>query len=162
MNNEEPKPFRATRRDLMATAFMVGSLIAAYGVLAVQGALFILPRRLGLPTRKLFIGHSRAFAGSDVRTVRDLEGTPVMIKRTEDGFRAFSSVCPHLGCRVHWEDAGKRFFCPCHNGVFNADGKAVSGPPADAGQSLGEVPIEVDEASGAIFLRVKASGGKSA
>jgi len=159
---KEQGRLRATRRELFATVFMVISLIAAYGLLAVEGALFILPRRLGPATRRLFIGHSRAFAQGDVRTVRDLEGTPVMIKRTETGFRAFSSVCPHLGCRVHWEDAERRFFCPCHNGVFDADGRAVAGPPADAGQSLGEVPIEVDDDSGALFLRVKAASGKRA
>ncbi len=147
---------RVNRRTLFASVAMAVGLVASYGMLAVQGALFILPKNLAPKTRKLFIGHSKAFTEGMVRTVRDLEGTPVMIKRTASGFRAFSSVCPHLGCRVHWQDDESQFFCPCHNGVFDPEGRAVSGPPADAGQSLGDVPIEVDTASGALFLRVKA------
>lgn len=50
---------------------------------------------------------------------------------TEDGrdFIAMSNICTHLGCRVRWiADQGK-FFCPCHNAIFDKDGKVVSGPP---------------------------------
>jgi menaquinol-cytochrome c reductase iron-sulfur subunit len=50
---------------------------------------------------------------------------------TEDGqtFAAISNVCTHLGCRVRWIADKKSFYCPCHNGVFDKDGKVVSGPP---------------------------------
>ena len=49
-----------------------------------------------------------------------------------DRFEAYSSTCPHLGCRVHWESEEGNFFCPCHRGVFDERGVGVSGPPADA------------------------------
>ncbi len=51
--------------------------------------------------------------------------------RTDDGriFTAMSNVCTHLGCRVRWAADQKQFFCPCHNGVFDANGNVVSGPP---------------------------------
>jgi phenylpropionate dioxygenase-like ring-hydroxylating dioxygenase large terminal subunit len=45
---------------------------------------------------------------------------------------------------VHWEAQNNRFFCPCHNGVFTPEGKATSGPPADAGQSLFRFPLKVE------------------
>jgi Rieske Fe-S protein len=50
---------------------------------------------------------------------------------TEDGqnYAAISNVCTHLGCRVRWIAEDKNFYCPCHNGVFDKDGKVVSGPP---------------------------------
>lgn len=49
---------------------------------------------------------------------------------TENGreFVAMSNICTHLGCRVRWIDDREEFFCPCHNGVFNKDGRVVSGP----------------------------------
>ncbi len=59
------------------------------------------------------------------------------------GFLALSSVCPHLGCQVFWETANDRFFCPCHNGIFDATGKATGGPPADANQSLTQYPTRI-------------------
>jgi menaquinol-cytochrome c reductase iron-sulfur subunit len=50
---------------------------------------------------------------------------------TEDGrnYIAMSNVCTHLGCRVRWISEQGQFFCPCHNGVFDKEGKVVSGPP---------------------------------
>lgn len=50
---------------------------------------------------------------------------------TENGrdFVAMSNICSHLGCRVRWIEDREEFFCPCHNGVFDRDGKVVSGPP---------------------------------
>ena len=59
-------------------------------------------------------------------------------------FLGFSNRCPHLGCRVHWDGKQRLFICPCHQGVFNPSGVAISGPPADAGQSLKPYQIEVD------------------
>lgn len=49
---------------------------------------------------------------------------------TENGrdFVTMSNICTHLGCRVRWIDDREEFFCPCHNGVFDKDGRIVSGP----------------------------------
>lgn len=54
---------------------------------------------------------------------------------TEDGadFVALSDRCSHLACRVRYveeteETSGPGFFCPCHNGVFDAGGGIVAGP----------------------------------
>lgn len=51
--------------------------------------------------------------------------------RTDNGrdFVAMSNVCTHLGCRVRWIAERGEFFCPCHNGVFDKDGKVLGGPP---------------------------------
>ncbi|MBI4179661.1 Rieske (2Fe-2S) protein [bacterium] len=60
-------------------------------------------------------------------------GHPILLVRAgETEFRAFSSACPHLGCIVHWDGPSREFKCPCHAGVFSADGKVVSGPPPSA------------------------------
>ena len=49
--------------------------------------------------------------------------------------------------------AERVFVCPCHQGVFDAQGVATAGPPAAAGQSLETVPLEVDANAGTVFLR---------
>ena len=46
----------------------------------------------------------------------------------ENRFTVFSSTCTHLGCGVRWEEEEKRFLCPCHGGIFDSDGRPVSGP----------------------------------
>jgi cytochrome b6-f complex iron-sulfur subunit len=57
-------------------------------------------------------------------------GTPGMLFRAEDGsFKAFSLVCTHLACTVSWNPEKREFYCPCHEGFFDAEGKVLSGPP---------------------------------
>src|SRR5262249_24133034 len=48
--------------------------------------------------------------------------------REGDRVRAFSAVCPHLGCGCDWNDGAKTFECPCHGSYFDASGKRAGGP----------------------------------
>jgi len=57
-------------------------------------------------------------------------GTPGMLFRGEDGtFKALSLVCTHMACIVSWNAEKKEFYCPCHEGFFDGEGKVLSGPP---------------------------------
>lgn len=35
---------------------------------------------------------------------------------------ALSAACTHLGCLVQWHSPDRTFWCPCHAGIFTADG----------------------------------------
>src|SRR5262245_45008887 len=48
--------------------------------------------------------------------------------RDSAGVRAFSTVCPHLGCGIDWNETTRKFDCPCHGSVFGSDGKRITGP----------------------------------
>lgn len=144
-----------TRRDWLALLLMGVGLAVSYGTLALQGIMFLLPRRVRPRTRRLFAGQVAQYKIGSVQSFFDLQGNEILVRRSDLGLQAFSSTCPHLGCRVHWEAEKQRFFCPCHNGVFNADGVAISGPPAAAGQSLSRIPLEMDERTGVVYLEVK-------
>jgi Rieske Fe-S protein len=56
--------------------------------------------------------------------------------REGDQVRAFSTVCPHLGCGIDWNDATRKFDCPCHGSVFDLSGKCVAGPSPRAMDEL--------------------------
>ncbi len=61
--------------------------------------------------------------------------TGVYVRREaagEDGaakFLVFAINCAHLGCPVSWFPQSGLFMCPCHGGVYYADGSRASGPP---------------------------------
>ena len=47
----------------------------------------------------------------------------------QDQFLIFSANCAHLGCGVTWFPESGLFMCPCHGGVYHANGERASGPP---------------------------------
>ena len=63
---------------------------------------------------------------------------------------ALSATCTHLGCQVRWDDAATQFRCPCHGGVFGAQGNVISGPPP---RPLDRVETRVDNGD-AVLVRL--------
>ncbi|MCA1644379.1 MAG: Rieske 2Fe-2S domain-containing protein [Chloroflexi bacterium] len=56
--------------------------------------------------------------------------TAVWLRRTGDRvFTAYGLNCTHLGCPVNWRAGAELFLCPCHGGVYYADGSVAGGPP---------------------------------
>ena len=56
--------------------------------------------------------------------------TAVWLRRnTNNQFTALSIYCQHLGCPVRWEPGAQLFLCPCHGGVYYANGNVAAGPP---------------------------------
>jgi cytochrome b6-f complex iron-sulfur subunit len=57
-------------------------------------------------------------------------GRGVFLMRAAAGdIYALSQRCSHQGCDVEWKSGAGRFECPCHAGVYNANGDRVSGQP---------------------------------
>jgi menaquinol-cytochrome c reductase iron-sulfur subunit len=56
--------------------------------------------------------------------------TAVWVRQTSPGdFQVFAVNCTHLGCPVNWLPDANIFECPCHGGVYYADGQVAAGPP---------------------------------
>ena len=67
---------------------------------------------------------------------------PAILVRLHNGdLHAFSQKCTHLGCVVIFESGNEEFYCPCHEGFFEADtGEVVAGPPD---RPLGRIAVEI-------------------
>jgi Rieske Fe-S protein len=55
-------------------------------------------------------------------------GAAWLVRSPEGRVRAFSTVCPHLGCGIDWDDKSAKFVCPCHQSGFGSDGECLYGP----------------------------------
>ena len=40
---------------------------------------------------------------------------------------ALNSLCTHQGCEVKWIAKDGNLYCPCHDSVFDTEGKAIEG-----------------------------------
>jgi Rieske Fe-S protein len=146
----------------MASVGMVGGLAVGYGTLLAWAGRFLYSSGEG-SKGWLFVTQVDSLAEGDSLEYVSPTGQPVVIARnaergTTDDFVALSSVCPHLGCRVDWQSHLGRFFCPCHNGVFDPAGVATAGPPADVNppQQLSKYPLMVE--NGLLFIEVSLEG----
>lgn len=152
-------PTRRRALGLLTIAGTALGLTTAYGTLAAMMGRFLYPARAAAKgwmyvaqESRLQLGDSLLYqtpSGATVNVARQGPG------RSAENFAALSSVCPHLGCQVHWEPQNDRFFCPCHNGVFAPDGTGIGGPPGEAGQSLPRYPLKVE--GGLLFIEVAQS-----
>lgn len=140
---------------------MIVGVLAGYGTGLRHFFKYLVPRRGG-QFREMFVGPIDELPVGTAVTVTDPRGQDIVIARQKDdpdspsrGFKALSSKCPHLGCKVHWEAPKGRFFCPCHAGVFNKDGIAIEGPPAKENRNLSTFDVRVDSDTGWVFVMVR-------
>lgn len=156
---EEADPAQPERRTLLvrgASAAMTAGLLAGYGTFGGMAVRYLYPAA-PTSTAWLFVSDLAGFRSGESRKFVTPTGAPVVIARQGDSgaaedFIALSSTCPHLGCQVSWQTAQDRFFCPCHNGTFDAQGRGTGGPPGEAGQSLPRYPLRVQ--NGLLFIEV--------
>ena len=137
------------RRNFLLGGF-VASLAGAYGAFAAFALQFIFPERVERPPIRIFLGFTHEMDEGESRVVTMPSGDQMLLSNTGrrdpasgGTFAAYSSRCPHLGCKVHWDAGEGVFLCPCHQGVFRPDGVATGGPPAQAGQSLTPYQLEI-------------------
>lgn len=168
--NSGPAPSASSedsRRDFLKTAGLGGLGLGLGAVVAAPAVLYV-GYPLGHSTvsgadRFVKVGKLDAFKPGQPTKVdvfadkRDAWNRIVMVKvgsawivREGEKLKAFSTVCPHLGCAVDYEGDTAKFKCPCHKSVFALDGKVEGGP---APRPMDE--LEVEEKDGVVALRYR-------
>ena len=70
---------------------------------------------------------------------------PGLLVLTKSGeYHAMSGTCTHLDCTVQYKNDTSQVWCACHNGVYDLNGRNVSGPPPRPLQEF-EVHVRGDE-----------------
>ena len=129
---------------------VAASLATTFGTLTTYAVAFLLPARRSTRTQRVFLGFAASFSPGSSRVFELPSGDNLVVtcvSSQADGgveFRGYSDRCPHLGCRVHYEASEDHYVCPCHAGLFDAQGEGIAGPPAQAGQRLQGYRLEHD------------------
>ncbi len=75
-------------------------------------------------------------------------GAVWIIMNEDKEFTAFTSICPHLGCGINWDEDSGEFICPCHDSFFDIKGRVLSGP-----SPRGMDTLETEIKDGKIFVK---------
>jgi cytochrome b6-f complex iron-sulfur subunit len=129
MTTDQPSQAQATRRRLIEF-FLGGGLLASF-------ASFIYPvLRYLVPPAVVDLGGDEVVAAK-LNELKPNSGKifrfgsrPGLLIMTSDGtYRALSATCTHLGCTVQYRNDLREIWCACHNGIYDLNGRNVSGPP---------------------------------
>ena len=53
----------------------------------------------------------------------------IIVRNAVGEYSAMSATCTHLSCIVQYRPDTQRVWCACHNGVYDLNGRNISGPP---------------------------------
>ena len=146
-NTDQPEPGAANQRRVMARRKFLSRL--SLGAAGLAGAIvgvpiigFILGPLIQQPSRVWrAVGAVDSFTIGQTVLVTFQNALPLpwsgltatsagWLRRTgQADFTTFSVNCAHLGCPVTWLPDAELFMCPCHGGVYYADGTVAAGPP---------------------------------
>ena len=59
---------------------------------------------------------------------KSIDGREVAIYKDKRGEHMVYTKCPHMGCRLNFNEVEKTWDCPCHASRFDIDGKVISAP----------------------------------
>ena len=138
MNRQDSEP-RTTRRafcgELLLTS--TGLLLAptVSKVVAAQDSMIAYPPRKIEGAEVLLPGSSLYF---NYPTRND---PAVLLRLSENEYRAYSRRCSHAGCSVDFDPRSRCLMCPCHRGAYDSRvGNVMFGPPR---RPLDEIVLEV-------------------
>lgn len=151
IDESEESPAETSRRRFLSLLSITAGAITAT-IVAIPAVAFLLGLRK-VPHVWRTVGKLEDFQVGGTVEVAFLDPSPVpwsgitartaaWLRREEnEQFIAFSVNCTHLGCPVRWLSDANLFMCPCHGGVFYANGTVASGPPPKA---LTQYPVRVE------------------
>lgn len=145
--NTDEQAQRLEAERVSRRTFMMNVGIALNAIVALAIATPVIGYVLGPVLRRkdylewIAIGDVAEFKPGETRLItyrnpfaNDWDGEtaniPAYVRCSEPGkYTVFAINCAHLGCPVRWFSESQLFMCPCHGGVYYADGSRASGPP---------------------------------
>jgi len=126
----DPNPQLKPARRRMIKILLGGGLLGSF-------ASFIYPvLRYLVPSPVAELGGDQVIAGKtgelkpNAAKIFRFGSRPGLLIRNSDGsYRALSATCTHLGCIVQYRSDLQEIWCACHNGLYDLNGRNVSGPP---------------------------------
>jgi len=133
-------PRRRFAELLLGTGFLATAVTFIYPVLRY----LIPPKAADLGSDSVVAGRVGELKPNSGKIFR-FGNRPGLLIRTASGeYRAMSATCTHLSCTVQYRDDLHEVWCACHNGMYDLNGRNISGPPPRPLQTF-DVQVRGDE-----------------
>lgn len=123
------------RREILAAAAAAAGALVGLALPAIgcsrDAEPALAPGQVAIPLADLRDGERRLVM---------LGENPVEVVRTGNAVTARMLRCTHMGCVVRWHADVREYWCPCHQGRYDADGNPIAGPPP---RPLQAVPVAI-------------------
>jgi len=117
-------------RRLFLSRLFFGWLMGLAGVLAYPVARFLAPVVAPDPSFVLLPATDYlSIPPNSTKTFPWGHKMGILMKTSDSSLQAFKGVCTHLDCNVTYKPEQRRFFCPCHDGWYDEEGRNIAGPP---------------------------------
>ena len=117
------------RRDFLSSFAMGVGLVVSFCTSAIYGLKYLLPIKRRKKKIDVLIAKVDELKPGETLNFLDENGRKAILINVDGKIKAFSRICTHLGCEVEWLPDEKIFFCPCHLGKYDENGKNIAGPP---------------------------------
>jgi Rieske Fe-S protein len=110
---------------------MGGGFTALAAAMLYPVVRFLIPPKSGEPTiASVTVPWKPAEIKTNSGRIFKFGSQPGILVKTPAGeLRAFAATCTHLNCTVQYREEKQDIWCACHNGIYDLNGKNVSGPP---------------------------------
>jgi Rieske Fe-S protein len=117
------------RRKFLNTLLGIGGIGGVLSVFYPVFSYLIPPKSSEPKVNSVKAGMNTGFPDNSSKIIK-FGRQPVILVKTEDGqYKALSATCTHLGCIVQYKQDTKQIWCACHNGIYDLNGRNISGPP---------------------------------
>jgi cytochrome b6-f complex iron-sulfur subunit len=117
------------RRNFLNT--ILGGFSAAFAGSIIYPMLAFLktPPTTTVEVTSVKVGKVGDLAPNTAKVFQFGERAAMIVKSASGEMRAFDATCTHLACTVQYRADKSDIWCACHNGVYDMNGRNVSGPP---------------------------------
>lgn len=118
-----------SRRTLLK-AFLGGGILASLGSFLYPVLRYLVPpAETNLGVDSVVAATASELKPNSAKIFRFGSKPALLIRTAEGEYRAMSATCTHLSCTVQYRKDVQQIWCACHNGMYDLNGRNVSGPP---------------------------------
>jgi cytochrome b6-f complex iron-sulfur subunit len=124
---DEPQGLK--RREFLNVLLGAG-VIGTAGSITYPVAAYLLPPPARDATPDMVVAAKEGdLAPNSGKIVRFGVKPALLVHKADGSYSAFYASCTHLDCTVQYRPDLKMIHCACHNGIYDLQGRNVSGPP---------------------------------